>query len=203
MSIQQNHSGQLFDLLTSIGDHFLDCLTIVALEDEKRRCLYVNDRFVRHMGYSKKETVGKNLAFLQGPNTSAAAVQFMRASLNEKQACCIDILNYTRAGAAFINRLVMLPIRREDEGYFLGFQNVIETEVEEDQQVLSNVSHGEINHMLNNPLTQILATAELARFNGDLNDEVQNACEQTFAMINNYCRHIDRPERFSHYNPFR
>ena len=77
-------SETLFDALVRVGDHFIDCFTIVERESP-RRCLYVNDAFTRSTGYTPDEVVGKNLGFLQGPDDQQI-VDAMRDSLNRNLA---------------------------------------------------------------------------------------------------------------------
>ena len=193
--------GEFFDLLKLVGEHVLDCFTIVDM-DADRRCLFVNERFIAKTGFSNEQAEGRNLSFLQGPETSTQVVDYIRQSLDAGLACCADILNYKSDGSPFMNRLVMLPIKRDGEAYFLGFQNVIE-DVDAEQQALPDVSHGEISHVLNNQLAGLVGDAEIALMAETDPNVVLGSCSERLSSINNYCRRIHEPNADIGYNPFR
>jgi PAS domain S-box-containing protein len=196
--LAQGSEHTLFDLLVMIGDYFVDCFTIVEIGDE-RRCLYSNAAFTENTGYLPEEAVGRNLSFLQGEYTSRAVVDAMRRSLDERAAFCGDVHNYRKDGSVFLNRLVLLPIVRQGEGLFLGFQNVVPPPA----LTSGDVSRSEINHMLNNPLAALLLKVDEAIARGDDLTPVLKNCSEIFKRINTFCRHIDQPERFADFNPFR
>ena len=98
-----------------------------------------------------------------------------------------------------MNRLVLLPIVQDDVGYYLGFQNV----VDEATVGAADISQGEINHMMNNPLSALLLSVELAIAEGKDVDKAIHECAEIFRRINTFCRHLDEPHLFSDYNPFR
>lgn len=193
----------IIDRLKLIGDHFVDCFTIVEMDSPQRPCVYVNTVFEQNTGYCAEEAVGRNLGFLQGDGTSAATVELMQRAFAQRSACCVDILNYRKDGSAFMNRLVMLPIEREDTCHYLGFQNVLSQEIQRDDQGGADVSHGEINHMLNSPLSALIMATDLALEYGDKLETHLGECQDIFEQINTFCRHIDRPDKFKSFNPFR
>ena len=71
-------STHLLNRLRLIGDHFKDCFTIVDMAGAARQCIYVNSAFTSETGFSSNDTLGRNLAFLQGERSSSVAVDFMR-----------------------------------------------------------------------------------------------------------------------------
>jgi PAS domain-containing protein len=79
-----------------IGDHFKDCFAIVDMAGSSRHCTYVNSAFTRETGFSADETIGRNLAFLQGERSSRVAVDFMRHCFENSLAFCQDIVNYRK-----------------------------------------------------------------------------------------------------------
>ena len=185
-------------LLMNIGDHFHDCLTIVEMTADAQVCRYVNQMFTEHTGYSEEDALGKNLNFLQGPNTSPETVDVMRKAIQESSACCVDILNYRKDGTEFPNRLVMLPMTRDAHRYYIGFQNVIDQPI----STGSHSSHGEINHVLNNHLAALVMNLDIAVQQHDAVDERLSECEDVFREVNQFCRNIDEPCEFRSYNPF-
>ncbi len=189
------------ELLMMIGDHFHDCFTVVDANTEARLCIYVNQVFCRHTGYSREEAIGSNLKFLQGDDTDVQTIQFMHESFAMKSASSVDILNYRKDGSTFVNRLVMLPIERDDQLFYLGFQNVIDA-AHSPNFTGSLGTNGEINHVLNNNLTAIVMELELATRSGTPIDQAIKNCAETFLEINRFARHIDDPTKFRTYNPF-
>ena len=85
--------------------------------------VFVSTTFERMTGYASAECVGRNCRFLQGKNTDPAAVQRMREAIEAGHAETIDILNYRKNGTAFLNRLLMAPLR-DGNGALVGFIGV-------------------------------------------------------------------------------
>ena len=90
---------------------------------------YVNQAFEDITLYSRKFAVGRNCRFLQGERTDPKDVARLREGIEAAEDVTIDILNYKADGTAFMNRLLVSPIR--DEGgeliAFLGVQREIGT----------------------------------------------------------------------------
>jgi len=173
----------LLRILRSTGDLFHDCLTIVDINDPRQPCLYVNEQFTVQTGYSSNDTIGKNLSFLQGPLTSPDATQIMKQAFTEKEAVCVDVINYRQSQDPFLNRLVMLPLQREQAGYYVGFQNAIsESESANSQQTLSP---DDIQHNLNDLLTQV--TLKMSDPGIDERLQIAHRLAHTFERINTFC----------------
>jgi PAS domain S-box-containing protein len=189
--------------LQLIGDHFKDCLTIVDMDHKARPCVYVNSVFTQVTGYARADAVGLNLDFLQGSGSSNIAVEFMRECFAGNLACCQDIVNYRKDGTAFVNRLVMLPLQRE-QYYYLGFQNDVTDQYEDsaEQIDLSLVSHGEISHVLNNALASILMELDMALDQGEDSDQAMLKGSRLFERVNYFCRYGEHPQGDTSYNPF-
>lgn len=185
-------------LLMSIGDYFLDCFTIVEMMPDAQVCLYVNQEFIQHTGYSTDDTLGKNLNFLQGPDTSPKAIDIMHKAFAESLACCTDVLNYRKDGSKFMNRLVMLPMIRGEHRYYIGFQNVLGHPFIKE----SHRSHGEINHVLNNLLSTLFMSVESDLLRREPVDERLSEIGNIFTEINTFCRGVDDLAKFESYNPF-
>lgn len=193
------------EIFTAIGEAFEDCLILVDMNRPGRLCIYVNSVFFKTTGYTREETIGKNLSFLQGPETSQETIIFMREAFEAKASFCVDLMNYRKDGERFLNRLVILPFRMYGLEFMIGFQNEVPTPLGFDVEgdgVLP-VSSGEINHMINSPLVAILMNLEVERRMGNATGKALQACRDAFHQINVFCRHIDEPKRFVGYNPFR
>jgi len=120
--------GALADQL-ALKDRALDVaaegVTIVDARLADRPLIYVNEGFERLTGYSAAETLGRNCRFLQGPGSDPGAVAEIRAAVDEKRECVVEILNYRRDGTPFWNRLSITPVRNElgEVTHFIGIQS--------------------------------------------------------------------------------
>lgn len=89
--------------------------------------IYVSEEFEAQTGYPPEEALGRNCRFLQGPDTNPKAVEAIRAALAARTPFTIEILNYRKSGAPFVNQLRIRPLF-DDAGellYFVGVQNPI------------------------------------------------------------------------------
>jgi len=89
--------------------------------------VFVSEEFEAQTGYSVQEALGRNCRFLQGPDTNPNAIEAIREGLKAETRFTIDILNYRKDGAAFVNRLRIRPIY-DTEGhlmFFAGAQNPV------------------------------------------------------------------------------
>ncbi|MEL7256823.1 MAG: PAS domain-containing protein [Pseudomonadota bacterium] len=89
--------------------------------------IYVSDQFEAQTGYSPDEVIGRNCRFLQGPDTNEYAVEVIRLGLKAQTRFTVDLLNYRKDGAPFVNRLRIRPIYDAEGGlmFFAGAQNPI------------------------------------------------------------------------------
>ena len=112
--------------------HFADdldfCVSIAEMDHNDRPLLFVNKKFEEVSGYDRKDIIGKNCKFLQGPLTSPDTVDDLRASLNARRSCAHDILNYTKDGEVFINRLLLISMPIDGKDYFIGIQSNVSIE---------------------------------------------------------------------------
>ncbi len=72
--------------------------------------VFANDSFCRLTGYSRDEMMGRNCRFLQGPETDRETIDRIRSAIREKEAIEVEILNYTKQGKQFWNRLLVAPV---------------------------------------------------------------------------------------------
>jgi PAS domain S-box-containing protein len=71
---------------------------------------FANAAFERLTGYAAEEVVGRNCAFLQGPDTDPAAVEEITGALRDGRECTVVLLNYRRDGTQFHNELRLAPV---------------------------------------------------------------------------------------------
>ncbi len=89
--------------------------------------IYVSEEFEAQTGYTVEEALGRNCRFLQGPETNPHAVEAIRQGLKAETRFTIDILNYRKDGAQFLNRLRIRPIYDASGRlmFFAGAQNPV------------------------------------------------------------------------------
>ena len=198
---EMNSSSTALDKIIQVGDAFLDCLTVVDTNDAGKPCIYANRKFYENVGYTSDEVLGRNLSFLQGEATDSKAVDYMRSSLSAEEAICIDIANYRSDGSTFMNRLVMLPIKKHGQSFYIGFQNILPDDISHLKQ-LPLSSDAEIQHILNNLLIKLtLSQPEQETDDIDLSLQTQDFLE-VFNEINHFCLNIEATQTQAGYNPF-
>jgi PAS domain S-box-containing protein len=196
-----NSGSTALDKIIQVGDAFQDCLTVVDINDAKHPCIYANRKFYDNVGYTSDEVLGRNLSFLQGEATDSKAVDCMRSSFSAEEAICIDIANYRSDCSTFMNRLVMLPIKKHDQSYYIGFQNILPGDISHLKQ-LPLSSNAEIQHILNNLLIKLMFSQPDPKTGDiDLSLQTQDFLE-VFSEINHFCLNIESAQTRAGYNPF-
>ena len=102
-------------------------ITIADMRLPDQPLIYANDGFERLTGYSVDFILGKNCRFLQGEDADPATVQKIRDALKAGNECTVEILNRTKEGVPFWNRLSLTPIR-DSSGeitHYIGVQSDI------------------------------------------------------------------------------
>lgn len=83
--------------------------------------------------YTKNYVIGRNCRFLQGKETSRAAILRMKDAIKSGQESGETVLNYRRDGTPFVNLLMVAPLY-DNKGvvrYFLGAQIDVTPLIEE------------------------------------------------------------------------
>ncbi|MGM0584585.1 MAG: PAS domain S-box protein [Pseudomonadota bacterium] len=78
------------------------------------RILYVNEAFERGTGHARQEAIGRTPRILQGPGTERAALDRIRAALEEGRGVREALLNYARDGEPFLAEIDISPLRGPD-----------------------------------------------------------------------------------------
>jgi PAS domain S-box-containing protein len=86
--------------------------------------VFVNDAFLKLVGYSEDEVLGRNCRFLQGPETRDEDRQVLKEAIENQTTISHEILNYKKDGTPFWNELHMAPMLddRGDLLYFIATQ---------------------------------------------------------------------------------
>lgn len=118
--ITGNSAPLLTELIPSLAEVY--CITDPSLPDNP--IVYASEEFYNTTQYGMEYVIGRNCRFLQGPQTSIAAVRRLIACLSKGEESCETILNYRRDGSPFLNLLLLAPMY-DNKGkvrYFLGCQ---------------------------------------------------------------------------------
>jgi PAS domain S-box-containing protein len=109
--------------------------------------------FLDLTGYTAEEVIGRNCRFLQGPDTCAAGVERIRQGLAEGRDVDVELLNYRKDGATFINQLAISPVIDKDGTllYYFGSQKDVterrraELLEQSERRLLMEVDHRTMN----------------------------------------------------------
>lgn len=89
-------------------------MTIADMTRRGKPTVFVNDAFVALTGYSREEAVGRNLHFLQGPETDADTAKRLGRAIRAGRPITVEILNYRKDGSKFWNLLSVAPLPDAD-----------------------------------------------------------------------------------------
>lgn len=123
--------------------------------------VYVNSGFERLTGYPSADVLGRNCRFLQGPATDPAAVEAIRAAIDEARECVVELVNYRKDGTPFWNLLSITPVRDEHGALvsFIGVQFDI-TERKRAEELKDDLV-STVSHELRTPLASLRGFTEL------------------------------------------
>lgn len=166
-------------------------ITISDLSRPDSPLIYVNRAFCETTGYAREEVLGRNCRFLQGEGTDRAAVETLRRAIRERRPVAVELLNYRRCGAPFLNRLELAPICAPTLGLdaCVGIQRDITAfraqeatrRQREKLEAIGRLASG-FAHELNNLLQPVVTHADLLA-RGGLSDKraERQACEDMLA----------------------
>lgn len=139
MTIRTNREHR--DALLELKDRALSAstegITIADATQPGNPLIYVNAGFERLTGYSAEEVLGRNCNFLQGPDTSADALNALRAAIHDKRGITLQLRNYRKDGSLFWNRLSITPVCDSSGAvtHFIGVQSDVTAEIEAKEQL--------------------------------------------------------------------
>ena len=98
-------------------------ITLSDISKPDMPLVYVNEAFTNLTGYQPEEVIGLNCRFLQNKKTPTSSLNIIREAIKNQQSCHVTLLNFSKCGKEFINRLTLIPIQSEGQlRYYLGIQ---------------------------------------------------------------------------------
>jgi diguanylate cyclase (GGDEF)-like protein/PAS domain S-box-containing protein len=86
----------------------------IVMTDPTGSIEYVNEAFVKHSGYSRREALGKNPRMLQSGNTPEHTYQTMWTTLLAGGTWRGELINRRKDGSEYIESAVIAPVRHDD-----------------------------------------------------------------------------------------
>jgi PAS domain S-box-containing protein len=125
---------------------------------EDNPIIYVNHAFTRQTGYARSAVIGRNCRFLQGEDTSLAAVTRLRQGIQAEEPVSVDILNYRANGEPFMNRLLIAPLSDETGRlrYFVGIQKELKADRHDGDADVMNQQLAEIQSRVETDMSMII-----------------------------------------------
>lgn len=132
--------------------------------------IFSNRAFTHVTGYGPEEVLGRNMRFLQGPDTNQDSVARLRQAVAERRTIAVELLNYKKSGQPFWNLLTVAPVFNDD-GVLAAFVGALQ-DVTNERQHQERLRHfqklealgqlaGGIAHELNNLLQPVMTFSSL------------------------------------------
>jgi len=132
--------------------------------------IFSNRAFTQITGYGPEEVLGRNMRFLQGPETNQEDIGRLRRAIAHHQTIAVEILNYKKSGQPFWNLLTVAPVFNDD-GVLAAYVGAIQ-DVTNERQHQERLRHfqklealgqlaGGIAHELNNLLQPVMTFSSL------------------------------------------
>jgi diguanylate cyclase (GGDEF)-like protein/PAS domain S-box-containing protein len=93
---------------------------ITRFGPSENRIAFVNSAFHRLTGYSKRECLGRNARFLEGPETDQNTVAQISEAIAEAKSIRCEVLHYRKTGEPFWNDLSIDPLH-DEAGAYIGY----------------------------------------------------------------------------------
>nr|AML78827.1 putative LOV domain-containing protein [Ajuga reptans] len=102
-------------------DELPDCFTITDPCISGHPIVFASNEFLKMVGYSRDEVIGKNGRIFQGPETDRRSVMAIREAIREERPIQISLLNYRKDGTPFRMLFQMCPVFGKEDGRVINF----------------------------------------------------------------------------------
>jgi PAS domain S-box-containing protein len=87
----------------------------ILMIDVRGQITWANQGFERISGYTLEEVLGRNPAFLNGPDTNPETIAYMENMLRQGRTFRTELINYTKSGTKYWIDVEVIPLVGEDE----------------------------------------------------------------------------------------
>lgn len=117
--------GGWLSAFVAVAENSEACIVLSDMTLPGAPLVYVSDSFCDLTGYHRREVLGNNCRFLQGPKTEGQSVAHIGRCLRDGRDCYVCLTNYRKDGETFHNLLSLLPIHDSNGVYrfSIGLQN--------------------------------------------------------------------------------
>ena len=157
------------DILRAIARMSPLAMVLSDPEQHDAPAVFCNAAFTRLTGYTENEVVGRNMRFLQGPETDDRALDVLRDAIAAGRECQVELWNYRRDGTKFWCSMFVGPVFDGDGRLICWFGSQLDTGARRDldlanahaqrMDTLGAMAAG-VAHEFNNLMTIVLANAE-------------------------------------------
>ncbi|CAK9137079.1 unnamed protein product [Ilex paraguariensis] len=123
--IEQSFNGRYSVWVREALDELPNNFTITDPSISGHPIVFASCGFLKMLGYSKEEVIGKNGRMFQGPKTNRRMVLEIREAIREERTIQINILNYRKDGTPFWMLFHLCPVFSKEDGkviHFIGVQ---------------------------------------------------------------------------------
>ncbi|RUO24481.1 GGDEF domain-containing protein [Aliidiomarina minuta] len=120
------------DIFSNAMSASSNALVVCDANNSELPLVYVNPAFEKITGYSPQEVIGRNMRFLQGPETGADEIETIRRSIETPAEVRVTLKNYRKDGSFFWNQLFICPAHNSS-GELTHFIGVIRDASKEEE----------------------------------------------------------------------
>lgn len=189
-------------LLESVVTNTTDGVMITdAIPGSGKNIIYVNEAMLKMTGYTKDELLGVHPDILVGIHRDQKGLEKLAASLENAQACNVELINYTKQGKRYEVSVNINPVT-DTTGtitHWVSVQRDITENkkyinaVEEQNTKLKDIAWVQ-SHLVREPLTQIMAMVELLKEDllGEDKEKLLNYISQSAKELDEVISSINR-----------
>ncbi|CAM3693550.1 Signal transduction histidine-protein kinase BarA [Vibrio aerogenes CECT 7868] len=88
-------------------------IAVIDMTQEETPVIYVNPAFEHLTGYTSMEALGKNLKFLQDPESVQQVWEQLHHEMRTHRSCSVTVKSFKKSGVSFMNHLRLDPVFTE------------------------------------------------------------------------------------------